>query len=205
MTRPLLKPKDDPTQVQFYEGLVRKTASRYQGVIQEEYEDLCSILRIKCWRALESFDASKSRVPIQNYVFSCVRNQVKDLLKRKKRNDLYIEDIAPARSHDQAVRDSFDARYQVTEEEEVFAEVLAETPLIPSTLTTLERQVIVLLYLEYGQADISAHLSVTRREIATAVKGIKDKMADWHPSFDPATEPDEGGHVESEDSVPGAR
>lgn len=183
-----LTPENDPTQVQFYEGLVRKTAGRYQGVIQEEYEDLCAILRIKCWRALESFDPAKSRVPIQNYVFSCMRNQVKDLLKRKKRNDLYIEEIAPVSPNPRggqprpSARDRFEERYSSAAEEEVFAEVLAETPLIPSTLTTLERGVVILLYLEYGQAQMAESLGVNKREIAKAVKGVKDKMSDWKPS-----------------------
>lgn len=181
-----LRPRKDPERVEYYEGLVRKTASMYEGIVQEEYEDLCSILRIKCWRALESFDQSKSRVPIQNYVFSCVRNQVKDLLKRKRRNDLYIEDIAPGIEHgapgSPANRDRFEMRYMKAEEDEAFAEILAETPLIPSTLNGPEQRVLTCLYLEYSHAEVSEALSLTPREVARAVRAIKDKLADWKPS-----------------------
>lgn len=170
--------------VQYYEGLCRKTAARYCGIVQEEYEDLVQVLRTKCWRALESFDPAKSRVPVQNYVFSCVRNQIKDLLKRKRRNDLYIEEIAPTKNRGRGEanpRDRFEAHYLLVEEDEAFAEILIETPLIPSTLNEVERQIVVFLYLNYQQADMAERLGITRRDVAKAVKSIKSKMADWRP------------------------
>ena len=179
--------KKSPESIEFYEGLVRKTAGRYSRIVQEEYEDLCQILRLKVWRALESFDLEKATQPIQGYVFSCVRNQVKDLLKRKRRDDLHIEDIAPqtpAGESEYARRDKFESRYLEHGEEEAFAEVLAETPLIPSTLSPNERRVVVCMYLEYGQAEIAEVLSLSRREVARSVRGIKDKMEDWKPSAD---------------------
>lgn len=206
-------PRRDPHRVEFYEGLVRKTASRYVGIVQEDYEDLCQILRLKCWRALESFDPAKASQPVQGYVFSCVRNQVKDLLKRKRRNDLYIEDIAPKGKIDGEVglRDSFEARYLRSDEERAFAEVLGDTPLIPSTLTTRERTVLVCLYLEYGHTDIAESLDLTKRDVSRAVKGIREKMADWKPSAkarsngngaNPTTK--EGNHIGSGQEAPEA-
>lgn len=181
-----LKPQKDPTRVEYYEGLVRKTASMYEGIVQEEYEDLCSILRIKVWRALESFDPAKATQPIRGYVFSCVRNQVKDLLKRKRRNELYIEDIAPASRgghlRNEGLRDKFEQRYLKEDEEVAFAEILAETPLIPSTLTGVEQRVVTCLYLEYSHSEIAEVLCLTPREVSRSVRAIKDKLADWKPS-----------------------
>lgn len=185
-----LKPEKDPTCVQYYEGLVRKTAGKYHAVVQEEYEDMCQMLRLKAFQALESFDAAKSRVPISNYVFSCIRNLVKDLLKRKRRNDLYIEDIAPSINAKEGerefngTRDRFESRYCTQEEDDAFREILEDTPLIPCTLTEMERSVLVGLYLEYQQKDIADRLGVNIREVARAVKAIKEKMADWEPSTD---------------------
>lgn len=211
MSRPYLKPEDDPSKIEFYEGLVRKTASMYEGIVQEEFEDLCSILRIKAWRALESFDPARSKLGVKSHVFGCVRNQVKDLLKRDRNRDgtlkkpvpLYIEDIAPSEDQqygdgDASARQRFEADYLRTEEEEVFAEILAETPLIPSTLTATERQVVVCLYLEYSHADIEAALDIPRREIASTVKSIKSKMSDWRPDAAEGTARHEGGPIGEE-------
>lgn len=185
MKRPT-PPKKDPFQVEFYEGLVRKTSARYAPVVGEEFEDCCQILRIKCWRALESFDASKTDKPVQNYVFSCVRNQVKDLLKRKRRDEVFIEDIAPsAYASDEgrgAGRERFEAKYLTETEDQAFAELLAETPLIPSTLSDTERKVLVCLYMEYQHREIASALSISMRAVAAAVRAIKEKMADWKPS-----------------------
>lgn len=183
-----LKPEDDEMRVEYYEGLVKKTAGKYHAIVQEEYEDMCQILRLKVFQALESFKPEKSRVPAANYVFSCVRNQVKDLFKRKRRDELLIEDIAPSVDTNgygrefTGLTDTFDSKYMRLDEDEVFAEILRETPLIPSTLTDTERGVLVGLYLEYQQKDIAERLGITIREVARAVKAIKVKMADWKPS-----------------------
>lgn len=188
----------DPNQVEYYEGLVRKTASMYEGIVGEEFEDLAQIFRFKVWRALESYDPKRATQTTQGYVFSCVRNQVKDLLKKKRHDDLYIEDIAPLNDLDPAgrttARDHFESQYLSEREDEAFAEILKELPLIPSTLTVMERRVLVCLYLEYGQAEIAETLTLSRREVARRVKSIKDKMADWSPSNSEATGTRNGDH-----------
>lgn len=180
----LTRSTDDPTSWAFYEGLVKTTASRYHEIVQEEFEDCCQVLRLKVVQALRSYDPEKATQDINRYVFSCVRNQVKDLLKRQRRDDLYIEDIAPVGSdHDGDMpRDGFMAEYMREEEEAAFAEILVETPLIPSTLTWTEKHVLVFLYLGIHQADMAERLDVSRREVARAVRSIKLKMADWAPS-----------------------
>ena len=173
--------------MEFYEGLVKKTAGKYHAIVQEEYEDMCQILRLKCFQALESYKPELSRVPLQNYVFQCVKNQIKDLMKRKRKNDLHLEDVAPSVSNGNGERDldggrdRFESKYCLEEEDEAFAEILEETPLIPSTLTDTERAVLIGLYLEYQQKDIAERLGVTIREVARAVKSIKAQMADWKP------------------------
>jgi RNA polymerase sigma factor (sigma-70 family) len=120
-----VKPRNgatDPYTVEFYEGLCRKTASRYFPYVEESYEDIVQLLRIKSWQALKSFDPTKARQPVEGYVFQCLVNRCKDLLRKKKRNELYIEDLAPnvnivmpgsssGGQIDGAPRDSFEARY----------------------------------------------------------------------------------------------
>lgn len=179
--------------LQHYEGLVRKTASMYVGVVEEEYEDLCSIIRIKCWRALESFDPAKAsgkphdprnkvcRCARCRFVFSCVKNLTKDLVKRNRRNWLFIEDVAPHNAEGNGVvRDAFESRYLEMSPEEAFRAVEDEFTL-PSSLTERERQVLGLLYLSFDYGEIAGVVGVSHRDVSTAVRGIKEKMADWKP------------------------
>lgn len=182
-----VNPKKDPMRVEFYEGLVRKTASKWAWKM--EFEDLCQVLRLKVFQALQSYDPARATQTVDGYVFSCVRNRIKDLGEIKVRDDLYIEDIAPSSAHyetggsnENVSRDNFEGRYLIEEEEHAFAEILTETPLIPDTLTEVEARVVVCLYLELTQAEIAERLVMSRREVARSVKQVKVKMAAWRPT-----------------------
>lgn len=166
----------DATEVDFYEGLIRKTAAIYSPRIQEDYEDIVQILRVKVWRALLVYDGSRSRLPIERYVFSCVTNQIKDLLKRKRRQEVFLgairEDFA----------DEFAEAYLSVGHDQVYADVERELPVIPNTLTLTERQVIVRLYENAGHHQIAVELELTRGEMAATVRSIREKMGDWRPT-----------------------
>ena len=72
-------------QIAGYEGLVRATAARYVGKVEAmDFDDICSVLRIKVWQALVKFDPAKCRTNEEGFVFMCVRNRCKDLVKRQK-------------------------------------------------------------------------------------------------------------------------
>ena len=183
-----LKPEKDPTRVEFYEGLVKTTAGKYHAKVQEEYEDMCQALRLKVLEALASYDPARAKQPIKGYVFSCVVNKVKDYIKRRRRDDLYLEDVAESWSGSgDGAREKtgttyqFEAQYFMEEEAEVFRAILSQTPL-PADLTDTEETVLLGLYLEFQQKDIAERFDLTTREVAKAVKSIKEKMADWKPS-----------------------
>jgi DNA-directed RNA polymerase specialized sigma24 family protein len=53
-----------------------------------------SILRIKARRALQTYDPTRSSMSPERYVFSCVKNQCHDLVKRKRRDELFNADLA---------------------------------------------------------------------------------------------------------------
>lgn len=171
-----------------YEGLVRSTASRYVSIMHGaamDFEDICQVLRIAVWRALESFDGAKATQPLEGYVFMCVRNQAKDLVKRRNNgrfDSLSIEDVAPTVNGNGAIRDAFELRYMSHDEEQALMEVLEEPPLVPSTLTHNERRVLTLMYHRYRQVEIGPLLGLTSSQVKSAVKAIREKMADWHPS-----------------------
>lgn len=163
------------TEIPYYEGLIRRTAAMCAPRVEVEYEDIVAIFRIKVWRALEAFDASRSHMPVERYVFSCVKNQEKDILKRKRRHELYVEDV-------RATDARFEESYLAVEEDDVFAEVERELPLIPSTLTDVERQVIVHLYRDLSQRETALLLGLSRSEMERAMRSIRMKMADWRPA-----------------------
>lgn len=155
----------EPTEIAFYEGLVRKTASLVAPYVQEEYDDIVAILRIKVWRALEAFDPARARQPIQGYVFMCVTNQKKDLLKRKRRQEVPLGDD-----------------YDVTvDSDQVYADVEDVAPVIPSTLTGFERRVVALLYVGYTERQAARELGVTRTILERSLDEVRTKMADWRP------------------------
>lgn len=195
------KRKPKPTELAYYEGLVRKTAGMYSRIVEDDYEDICQILRVKAWRALNTYDPARSKLPVERYVFSCLRNQVKDLLKKKRREELFINDMGYAdASPDSAITGShtqgttgethhhFEARYLSIDEEAGLSGLLDDLPTIPSTLSAKEKDVLALVYYGYSHTEIAVRLEISKREIASAMREIKVKMADWKPSNDSYTD-----------------
>jgi RNA polymerase sigma factor (sigma-70 family) len=183
-----IKPEKDPNRVEFYEGLVKSTASKYHAKVQEEYEDMCQTLRLKVMEALAGYDPKRARQPIEGYVFQCVVNKVKDYCKRRRRDDLYMEDVATSWSgsadgaRQEITTDRFEAQYFLEQEADAFGDILRQTPLLPAELTDVEERVLLGLYIECQQKEIAVRFDLTPREVAKAVKAIKVKMADWKPS-----------------------
>ncbi len=178
-----------------YEGLVRTTASLCAPFVEEDFDDICQFLRYKVWKALESFNPDKLRVRVtgssaiatarDKYVYSCVQNGKKDVLKKKRHGILFIEDLAPVEDsdarggHHTLSRSYFEERYLVVDNP--FAHLEQELPTIPSTLTEREKAVILLLYLDFKPAEIAMRTGVARKDITTMLKSIREKMADWQP------------------------
>jgi RNA polymerase sigma factor (sigma-70 family) len=168
--------KATSTHIEFYESLIHQTASMYVSFVEEDFEDIVSIVRIKAWRAVQTYDPQRSSMPCEWYVFSCVKNQAKDVVKRKRRRELYIED----RSADG--REMFEAPYLHADETQTFGLVDDGEVLLPSTLTLLERRVIALLYLDYSRREAAVQLGLKRNELERAVGTIRLKLPDSQPS-----------------------
>lgn len=193
------EPQDDD--IRYYEGLVARTATMYVGILRAEREDLEQVLRFTIWRALEGYRATrwnshdqdaKGRSARERFVFYCMRNQVKDLLKARVRRDgakpdwmgdsiagvreVYLEDVASERSG--TSRDRFEGKYLSQRPSDRHEDEV----LLPATLTGDERQVVVLLYLDFSQAEIARLLGVRARDIGVRVASLRLKMADWKPS-----------------------
>lgn len=185
----------DPTLLAHFEGLVRATSRmlkegvRWKTVKRYDREELEQILRVKVWKALLAFDPSRypreRRIKaMESYVYGCVANEVKDLLKRDREPAPLIEDIATAESpmseHEMAC-DRFEFKYMGVEED-AFAEVEASSaPLVPNTLTLDERSVLALRYLGYTGTEAAERLGMTRSQVDAALRSVRGKMGDWRP------------------------
>lgn len=172
--------------IRHYEGLVRATAGRYEKRLSGgamDFEDICAVLRIKIWKALADYDPAK-KPNRDKYVFMCLTNHVKDLLKIKSRHPeaLYVEDVAPTVNGNGAIRDAFELRYLSADEDNAFMAVLDEPPNLPNTLTQNERHVLVLMYHEYKLVEIGPVLGLSLSQVKSCAKGLREKMADWEPS-----------------------
>jgi RNA polymerase sigma factor (sigma-70 family) len=75
----------DEAALRQYAGLVFSTARLYVGVVEDEFEDIQQILWIKVWKARAAYNPDRSSMSEKNYVFSCVKNQCKDLVKQSAR------------------------------------------------------------------------------------------------------------------------
>lgn len=190
----------DAYSISHYERLIFKHAMRVAGIVEMDFDDIQQTYRIKVWKALESFDEVRfgGRPPHREghtdcrcrrcrFVFTCLKNMEKDLLKKKRRGELFIEDVAPTSSEIGSglqSRDHFEARYLAAGAEQVYGEVEEDGVLLPSALTTREREIVVLLYRDYTQAEIRRQLGVERSEMDRTVKAIRLKLADWRPTMD---------------------
>lgn len=184
----------------YYEGLIFKTAQIVVASgVEIEIEDAQQRLRIKAWRALKAFDPARCRTTRAKYVFMCVKDEKKDLLKKKRRFELHIEDQVQrvsksGTSEDQFTGDRFHEQYLSATHDDVFGEVEDDDLLIPSTVTAFEKRVLLLLYTgDYKQREIAAELlplqyeldeEAAKREVERAIRALRDKFADWRPSSD---------------------
>lgn len=178
-----------------FEGLIYSTAARYAAYLDDDIEDIQQVLRVKVWQALVSYDSSRVRggrarsreeewERVKRYVFSCVRNRVKDLLKQQYRLNRARDSGAPIYVEDVAARspEKFECEYLMVEEEYVFAVVEEESVELPSTLTVFEVKVVNLLLLDLNQTEAARVLNVPRGRVRAAHSAVRAKMADWSPT-----------------------
>jgi RNA polymerase sigma factor (sigma-70 family) len=168
--------------VEAFEGLVRSTARMYFEGLQMDEDDVQQFLRVKVWKGIESYTASRATQSVEGYVFTCVRNGVKDLLKqadRAKRNrpecfleDQYASDVG---------RERFHARHLAHDEDGIREAHIERTFQLPSTLNFMERVVTAMLYEGMNQTEIAQMLGCTRTRVRNTHSSVQRKMMDWAP------------------------
>jgi hypothetical protein len=183
-----------------FEGLVKTTAAQIElGGVELEYDDIAQLVRIKVWHAVCKFSEERAaaskflgrardkhgRTPLQRYVFGCVANLRKDIEKRPRRYNSSIDEMRER----SPLADWFDLRYLSVEHEQVFWEVEDESPPLPATLTSQERQVVELRCNGRLFTEIDRELGLSRAQREEVVRSVRAKLADWRPSDAPARAP----------------
>jgi RNA polymerase sigma factor (sigma-70 family) len=201
-----------PGLIERYEGLVVKTSSMYAGIIgRHDFDDIAQVLRVKVWRALEAWDPEEPRTKKKiaagrkteeqlrdAFVFGCVRNQVKDLLKRNKQDDLFIEDLsAPVGGqHPSPTSDRFELRYLIDDPDSVFRDAEDSAPLIPNTLNDNERLVLACAYAGLNGPETASRIGMSKGRVASVMRSLREKLGDWRPAGNnavAAAEPEPSG------------
>lgn len=149
---------------------------RVVAYVDDDLDDLRQVYRVKAWRALAAYDPAKCRPKrgetaqeaLDRFVFMCLKNAEKDVLKRRRRNEVPLN--LRLESHPRV------------EHEEMFHVVEDEAPSLPNTLNGLEIRVVVLLYRGYAQAEAARRLGIDSRHMKEMMKTIRQKMADWRPT-----------------------
>jgi hypothetical protein len=196
-----LREAHDPKVLAHYEGLIFVAAQALVAKgVEMELEDIQQLLRVKTYRSLEYFRVERIRRRDETaaqardrYVRMALTDKGKDLLKRPRRRELHIEDLVAtspqADSGGLESRDWFDEKYLSSSHDDVYREVEAEALHLPSTLSPLERRVVVLLFSDYRQSEAGRMLGLDKREIERTMRSIRLKMADWKPTGEPTPPP----------------
>lgn len=172
--------------VERYEGLIFTHALRIVGFVDDDLDDLRQLYRIKVWKVLtqhadrgrlrpkqgETLDAALDR-----FVFTCLKNMEKDLLKRRRRPEMSLDAMEPNSRLESGSSVDHEAVYGGVEEEAL---------VLPNTLSGLEVRTVVLLYRGYRQSEAARRLGIDSRKMKRVMRSVRDKMADWRPDADVA-------------------
>lgn len=159
-----------------YEGLVISTAALLVNDVDDEFDDIAQTLRLTVARALVSYDITKARQTVEKYVFQCVFNRRKDIGSRKRRP----EESLDAHLEGDDVSGRTEAKYLSCDE--VNYAVVEDQPVrLPSTLTQVEVDVIVLSLRDFNQTEVARELGLTRQRVRDAQRTIRLKLERWRP------------------------
>jgi DNA-directed RNA polymerase specialized sigma24 family protein len=177
-----------------FEGLVHATARMFAAQLHREEDDLEQELRVRVWRAVDSFDGKKSprkdKEALGRYVYSAIANKIKDYkrdaAREARRRERYgvsfchIEDTFTLGTEDPCQR--FDELYNYVDREDVYGRVENGPFVLPAGVTELESHVLLLMMLDLNKPQIAIRLTVSRAEVEVCVVALREKFRDWKPS-----------------------
>jgi DNA-directed RNA polymerase specialized sigma24 family protein len=176
-----LKSRRLSAQIGQFEGLIYTTSRRVVDAgVEMDLDDVRQFLRLKVWYVIERYEAARG-VPLDQFVFGCLWNAKLDLLKRPRRYTESIDELrdGPATAG-LGARDTFDARYlSTTDEEEIFGGQAAE--ILLSDLSTTERRVVELRSSGLTMNEIERELSLAPGQGQAVMRGVRKTLAHLRP------------------------
>lgn len=176
--------------LEVYQGLVAVTARMYARACGLEPDDLAQLLWVKIWQTRPKYDPARSGQTEERFVYGCMKNRIKDLIRDRNRQELRQPDpllMAEGESGELVLgsitiyRERFEERYLATSEDQVYSDVEEGRFRLPATITQTEAHVIVLLMEGYTQRDIAIALGVHKKRVRSYQDSIEAKLADWAP------------------------
>jgi RNA polymerase sigma factor (sigma-70 family) len=171
----------------------------FAAQVRREEEDLAQELRVRVWRAVATYDATKSPLSLERYVFQAITNKIKDFKRdaareARRREDsgmtlLHIEDIKVRwHARNETQQEVFDGFFHYVTHDEVYGDVDEGVFALPSTITGGEADVLVLLMMGMSKRQAADRLMVSRTDVERTVSALRTKLADWKPNSSPAVE-----------------
>lgn len=169
-----------------FEGLVQTTARMWAAQVRREEHDLAQELRIRVWRAITSYDPSKSRLPLERYVFQAVTNKIKDFKRDAQRERDRCERYGLSFIHLEDWRSEtgqlgLDGVHFI-DHDEVYRAVDEGYFVLPSSVTRREAKVLVLLMMELSRPKVALRLGIGTEGVDQCIASLRVKFADWRPS-----------------------
>lgn len=148
------------------------------GSVEDDFDDIVQVLYLKCWKAMRAYDPTRSRMTMRAFVFMAMRNQVKDLQGRRRRPECSL-DAVELRFGSHGGFEHWAGLVVEADVEQAIVE--AEEMLLPNTLDALEREVVLLLLLDWQQYEVRAQLGIEPRQMEKVMRSVRIKLADWKP------------------------
>lgn len=181
-----------------FEGLVFETARQIVASgVELDVDDVKQMLRVKVWYAVERYNGGHvKRMPLDRWVFMCVRNLRKDIEDPNRRPRRYNASIDELRERSLGagplgpfgeeaggtkLADWFDLRYLSIDAEQVFGHLFEEELRLPSTLSAVERRVVRLRLRGRLLCEIDRELGLSRAQRERVMRSVRTKLADWAP------------------------
>jgi len=156
-----------------YEGLVISTVRYWRHMITTDMddEDIAQELRMKVWRALETFDPTRG-YPERNHVFGAVRNRVKDLIGKKRRENFECSLIDDAAGDDDWVTGGHRESAIVLSK----YEQQTKTDLIEG-ISRLEQSIVILMVQGFNAPEISKEIGITVSSVRSHITKIREHVS----------------------------
>lgn len=161
-----------------YEGLVIATTRYWRHCITYDLadEDIQQELRMKVWRALLVFDPSRG-YPEKNHVFGAVRNRIKDLIGKKRREkvEVLVSTFEPSSDFHES-NNFFSGKLHKGHAKD-YASIDDEKSDILFGLDEIDQWIGILMAQGYNAPEISREMGITVSAVRTGIARVREHVS----------------------------